>query len=112
MVEFIKKIMKNKFNRDMEDNDIDLKELKKLQREGAVLIDVRSPQEFNEGHLDGAICIPEYRIKKEMEEMFINKEEKYILYCSSGARSKKAQKTIKKLGYKNVYNLYNGYVNY
>lgn len=109
MVEFIKKIMKNKFNRDMEDNDIDLKELKKLQREGAVLIDVRSPQEFNEGHLDGAICIPEYRIKK---EMFINKEEKYILYCSSGTRSKKAQKTIKKLGYKNVYNLYNGYVNY
>ena len=96
----------------MDENDIGLEELKQLQKEGAVIIDVRSPQEYREGHIDGAISIPEYDIKKEAEKRIINKNKDIVVYCSSGGRSKKAQKQLRKLGYSQVYNLYNGLTNY
>ena len=96
----------------MDENDIGLEELKQLQKEGAVIIDVRSPQEYREGHIDGAISIPEYDIKKEAEKRIINKNKDIVVYCSSGGRSKKVQKQLKKLGYNQVYNLYNGLTNY
>ena len=63
---FISKL-KSKFKRELEPDDIDYQQLKQLQRQGAVLIDVRSPQEFAEGHLDGAICIPEYSKRNKVE---------------------------------------------
>ena len=65
MINKIKDIIKNKWYREIEENDIGLEELKQFQKEGAIIIDVRSPQEFREGHIDGAISIPEYEIKKD-----------------------------------------------
>lgn len=112
MIDKIKKLIKNKWYREMEEGDIGLEDLQKLQKEGIILIDVRSPQEYREGHIDGAISIPEYEIKKKVEKILKDKNRKIIVYCSSGGRSKKAQKALKKLGYKNVYNLYNGLSNY
>ena len=112
MINKIKSIIKKKWNREMDENDIGLEELKQLRKEGAVIIDVRSPQEYREGHIDGAISIPEYDIKKEVEKRIINKNKDIVVYCSSGGRSKKAQKQLKKLGYIQVYNLYNGLINY
>ena len=112
MINKIKSIIKKKWNREMDENDIGLEELKQLQKEGAVIIDVRSPQEYREGHIDGAISIPEYDIKKEAEKRIINKNKDIVVYCSSGGRSKKVQKQLKKLGYNQVYNLYNGLINY
>lgn len=46
----------------MEPNDITMEQLKNMQIQGAILIDIRSPQEYNEGHLEGAIVLPEYEI--------------------------------------------------
>lgn len=112
MIETIKKIIKNKLYREMEKGDIGIDELKSYQSAGAVIIDVRSPQEYEEGHIDGAISIPEYNIKRNVENIVKDKNKKIIVYCSSGGRSKKAQKSLKKLGYHNVYNLYNGIENY
>ena len=112
MINKIKDIIKGKWYREIEENDIGLEELKQLQKEGAMIVDVRSPQEFREGHIDGAISIPEYDIKKEVEKRIINKNKDIVVYCSSGGRSKKAQKQLKKLGYGQVYNLYNGLINY
>lgn len=112
MINKIKDIIKSKWNRDIEENDIGLEELKQLQKEGAMIIDVRSPQEYREGHIDGAISIPEYEIRKEAENRLVDKENNIVVYCSSGGRSKKAQKLLKKLGYSHVYNLYNGLTNY
>ena len=112
MIDKIKNIIKNKWYRELEENDIGLEELKKFQKEGAIIIDVRSPQEFQESHIDGAISIPEYEIKKEIENKIPDKSESIVVYCSSGGRSKKAQKQLKKLGYNQVYNLYNGLTNY
>lgn len=114
MKKLIKKFLKRSLEkREFEEQnkkyDINISELKKLQNEGAIIVDVRSPQEYKEGHIDGAISIPEYEIKKTGEKLLKNKDEKIILYCSSGTRSKKAQKILQKLGYKSVFNLYEGY---
>ena len=77
-------------------------------KQGATIIDVRSPQEFKEGHIDGAICIPDYQIKKEIARQISNKNKLIVLYCSTGHRSQKAQQTLENMGYTNVYNVYEG----
>ena len=106
----IKDWIKNKFfeNRDIKKDDIDMQELQEMAKKGAILLDVRSPQEYKEGHINGAILIPEYELKRDADKFLTNKEEVIVVYCSTGMRSKKAQKELKEKGYKNVYNLYNG----
>ena len=96
-----KRTLKRSFNKD----DINKSELEKILNMGAILVDVRSPQEFKEGHLEGAILIPEYELLSKYREMLKNKEKIIILYCSNGLRSKRAQEKLKKLGYKNVHTL-------
>ena len=110
MRKIIKKIKKH-LTRKLAENDITMQELEELRKNGITVIDVRSTQEFQEGHIDGAISIPEYEIKKDIIDR-ISPEEEIIVYCSSGQRSKKAKQKLEKLGYKKVYNLYNGLENY
>ena len=74
-----------------------------------VIVDVRSEQEFKEGHINGAINIPLYRVKSEFSKNIKNKNEYIILYCTSGIRSKKAQNILEIMGYKNAYNLISGF---
>ena len=105
MLKKIKNLIKKRNNRGMEQPDITMEELKKLEKEGAILLDVRSPQEYKEGHLNGAISLPEYEIKENAETILKNKKEIIIVYCSSGSRSKKAQKELIEMGYETVYNL-------
>ena len=112
MIDKIKNMIKNRWYREIEESDIGLEELKQLQKEGTMIIDVRSRQEYKEDHLDGAISIPEYEIRKKIENRIPDKNKSIVVYCSSGGRSKKAQKLLKKLGYNHVYNLYNGLTNY
>lgn len=112
MIRKIKNIIKRKLYRKMEEGNIELEELIQLQKEGAIIIDVRSPQEYEEGHINGAILIPEYEIEKSIESKVRDKNQNIVVYCSSGSRSKKAQKILKKLGYENVYNLYNGFIDF
>ena len=65
------------------------------------IIDVRSEEEFEEGHIEGAINIPLTYI----EEINIDPERKIILYCQSGRRSNDAAIILKELGYDNVLNM-------
>lgn len=88
-------------------SEIDINELQELVKKGAILIDVRSPQEYKEGHLDNAILIPEYDINKRILERF-NINDEIIVYCSTGNRSRKAKKKMEKMGYIKVYNLRDG----
>ena len=60
MINKLKKILKNKLYRELDKKDITLRELRELQENGAIIIDVRSKQEYEEGHVDGSILIPEY----------------------------------------------------
>ena len=73
----------------------------------AILIDVRSMQEYDEGHLNGAICIPLYDINK-ITNLVKNRDTIIILYCQYGIRSKKAAKVLKNLCYTNVYSICKG----
>ena len=94
------------------ETEINQEQLEGMVKKGSMLLDVRSIQEFKEGHLKNAISLPVYDIKKRHQEILKDKFQTIIVYCSSGHRSEKAQKILKKLGYKKVYNLCNGLENY
>lgn len=74
----------------------------------AILVDVRSKQEYQEYHIDGAICIPHYEIQNRIKKEIPNKNALIILYCQSGIRSEKAMRILLMLGYENVYHIKNG----
>ncbi len=95
--------------RSIDNKEISYDVLKKLTKDNeVVLIDVRSNQEYEEGHLNGAINLSVYNIKNKIENLVKDKEKIIILYCSSGNRSKKAKEILENLGYNNVYNLKKG----
>lgn len=108
----LKYLIKKNRKRAIDEYDIDKKQLEKMVDNGAILLDVRSPQEYKEGHLKNAILLPEYEIIEKAKEILPDKNKTIIVYCSSGYRSKRAKKELKKLGYTNIYNLYNGSENY
>ena len=112
MLKKIREKLKKRFCRHMELYDITMHDLKNKQNNGAIVVDVRSSQEFKEGHIEGAINIPEYKINCNINKVLKDKEIEIVLYCSSGIRSKDAYKKLNKLGYKNVYNLYGGLEEY
>ena len=94
--------------RNMQNGDITIEELKIKALQGAILIDVRSNQEYREGHLQGAINIPDFEIINRIQREVPKKNQLIILYCQYGGRSKNVSLLLKKLGYTNVYNLYGG----
>lgn len=112
MIKKLKNIIIKSFFRNMESYEIDIEELKEKQRYGAEIVDVRSSQEYNEGHLKGAINIPYYSISNSVDNILKDKEQEIVLYCEAGSRSKKAYKKLVKLHYTNVYNLYGGLDNW
>ena len=74
-----------------------------LNNENVILLDVRSSQEYEEGHLPNAINVPTYEINRKIENIIKDKNTIIICYCSVGIRSKKTVKMLKKLGYINLY---------
>lgn len=71
----------------------------------ALLIDVRSEEEYNEEHLSGAISLPLEDIEKDADKKIPSKDKIVVVYCNSGVRSKEAKTKLEKLGYKTVYNM-------
>ena len=81
------------------------------QDPNTVLLDVRSPQEYKEGHLDGSILIPTYDIKRRALSILKDKHNPIIVYCQGGERSRKVATMLKQMGYVHVYNLKDGIEN-
>lgn len=80
--------------------------LKLINDNGAIIIDVRTETEYNEGHIDNAVLMTLDTIDENVAKDKIKSKETYvILYCRSGNRSKQAQEILNELGYTNVYNL-------
>lgn len=67
-----------------------------------VIIDARTEAEFAEGHIEGAILIPEYEIEQKAEQEIPDKDTLILVYCRSGRRSKIAAEALINLGYTNV----------
>lgn len=68
-----------------------------------VLLDVRMKEEYQAGHIEGALLIPDFELENEMEEKLPDKTMPIFVYCRSGYRSKKAAKVLADAGYKKVY---------
>lgn len=94
--------------RNIQQGDITIEELKNKVYQGAILLDVRSNQEYREGHLQGAINIPDFEIKDRLQREIPKKNQVVVVYCQYGGRSQSAKTMMKKMGYTNVYNLYGG----
>lgn len=69
-----------------------------------VVIDVRTPQEYAEGHIAGAINIDHTVIGQEIGKAKVAKDDNVILYCRSGRRSEIAMQTLLKMGYSKAQN--------
>jgi phage shock protein E len=74
-----------------------------LMKEGAVIIDVRSKEEFARGHIKGSINIPLDQLRNNLNK-FKDKSKPIITCCASGMRSSSAKNLLKSSGYVKVYN--------
>jgi rhodanese-related sulfurtransferase len=77
-------------------------------RDDFVIVDVCSPQEFKDRHLENAININFISKSFKLRLTTLDKDKTYLVYCKVGGRSKLAQRTMRKLGFKKVYNLVGG----
>ena len=68
-----------------------------------LIVDVRRPDEFAEGHIAGAINVPSDDITDDMPELLPDKEQTLLVYCRSGNRSKEASRKLADIGYTKVY---------
>ncbi len=71
---------------------------------GALLLDVRTPQEYKDGHIPGSKNIPLQTIDK-VASVAENKDTVLYVYCQSGARSRQAADQLQRMGYTNVTNI-------
>lgn len=70
-----------------------------------LLIDVRSPQEFADGHIPGTVNMPHENINDYISELEGHKDKPIIIYCQSGRRAKLAMKVLQKLDFSEVMHL-------
>ena len=72
------------------------------REEGYVILDTRAQEEYDEGHIPGAILIPHDEILQKAESLLTDKDQLILVYCRSGRRSKLAAEDLQKLGYTNI----------
>lgn len=84
--------------------NITAQEAKKIvdEREGYIILDTRTREEYDEGHIPGAILIPHDQIREQAESVLTDKDQLILVYCRSGRRSKLASEDLVKLGYTNI----------
>ncbi|MCB0331498.1 MAG: rhodanese-like domain-containing protein, partial [Bdellovibrionales bacterium] len=81
-----------------------VEEAKKEIAAGALLIDVRTPAEYLDGHAVGSINIPYDELGDRVEELEAYREKSVVVYCRSGQRSGKGKQTLENLGFDKVIN--------
>lgn len=84
--------------------NITAEEAKKLMdtQEGYIILDVRTQEEFDTGHIPGAVLIPNTEIAQRAEQELPDKNQMLLIYCRSGNRSKQASEILVQLGYTNI----------
>lgn len=70
--------------------------------ESYILLDVRTQEEYDAEHIEGAILIPDYEIEIKAESILTDKNALILVYCRSGRRSKNAASQLVTLGYTNI----------
>ena len=70
--------------------------------EGYIILDVRTQEEYDQGHIPGAIVISHEEIAEKADEVLTDKNQLILVYCRSGRRSKIAAEALVELGYTNI----------
>ena len=93
-----------KNNQEMVFLNITAEEAKKLMdsEEGCIILDVRTREEYDQGHIPGAILIPDTEIEAKAADLLPDKDQLILVYCRSGRRSKLAAQSLADLGYTNI----------
>lgn len=68
-----------------------------------IILDVRTQEEFDSGHIENALLIPNTEIAEKAPELLTDKDQKILVYCRSGNRSKSASEELLRMGYTRVY---------
>ncbi len=76
-----------------------------VENEEAILVDVRTKEEYDNAHIDGALLVPLGELKSLIVEKVPDKDSGIILYCRSGNRSGNAANILKKMGYTKIYDM-------
>lgn len=76
-----------------------------LGDDGAILVDVRTQEEYDEGYIPGAVLLPLDDITQKAQSVLPDKDATIIIYCRSGRRSALAADELLNMGYKTVYDL-------
>lgn len=81
-----------------------------IEKRDAFILDVRSYEEFNDGHLCGATCIPLGELQSRYKEIngYMNKD--ILVYCHAGSRSTIACQLLQQLGFTKLHNLQGGII--
>ena len=84
--------------------NITAEEAKKIMdtEEGYIILDVRTQEEYDQGHIPGATQISHEEIAEKAEEVLTDKDQLILVYCRSGRRSKIAAEALVELGYTNI----------
>ena len=93
-----------KDNKEAEYMNITAEEAKKIMdtESDYIILDVRTEEEFAQGHIPGAMLIPDYAIREKAETALPDKDALILVYCRSGRRSKNAAQILAELGYSNI----------
>lgn len=94
--------------------DVSIEEAKEIieSQEDLIILDVRTKEEFDAGHIEGAIQIPVEELKNRVSEIEEYKDEPLLVYCRSGNRSSKAVDILVDNDFTNIKHMNQGYMNW
>lgn len=84
----------------------------KIAEEGVQLVDVRTPEEWKDGIIANALLIDYFNDNFKTKLKELDKSKPIAVYCKSGGRSGKTTKLLAELGFKDIYDLKGGYLNW
>ena len=92
-------------------NEVEASELRLMMEDGQplVVIDVREKEEFDAGHLEGAIHLSKGVLERDVEKLGLADDARIVLYCGGGYRSAMAAKAMQEMGWTNVISLWGGW---
>jgi sulfur-carrier protein adenylyltransferase/sulfurtransferase len=93
-------------------SEIDPPEASGLVENGTLFLDVRERDEWEEGHIPGAVFVPRGNLESRIESVETDRDRPIVVYCAGGSRSAFAAKSLQDLGYTNVVSLTGGYTDW
>lgn len=79
------------------------------EKKDLIILDIREPGDFENGHIEGSVNIPRGMLELEIDEVVPDQDKVIVSYCGGGSRSALATDTLQVMGYANVYSLTGGY---